>query len=308
MTKLSAALRQKFSTPQAAMEALGLDAALLEEETPMRKLSAPHAVAIRTALVDAKAAGKLALDANIEEIMPLIETLVEGFSNGNGGTEMLDAAPPELMTEPSSAVPMEEDWSMDEESAEDQARRTVRAADARRRLGRDETEEECAKREGEDSAADARDRLGRDETPEECAAREAKDQRRHAHDKRAIIPSAKDNTVVTKKALDAAMAQARNQGAADAIRIQREIRAAERAIRPYVGDLAMAHDSAEAVYRTALTVLGVKTEGVHPSAFQTILAMQPLAGARQPTNLALDSAGAKGFAERFPDTQRVDVI
>jgi uncharacterized protein len=312
MTKLSAALRQKFPTPQAAMEALGLDAALLDdtEEDNRMKLSTAAVAAFKSAL-----APKLAMDANIEEIMPLIETLVEGMSSGNGnGEEMADQA--SMTTAPSSAVPVSstldapDGW--DEEETEEEkkaadARRAVRAADARRRLGRDETDEEKDKREGEDSAADARERLGRDETPEECAARQAKDARRRAKDERAIIPSAKDQ-VVTKKALDVAMATARRLGADDAIRMQREIRAAERAVRPYVGDLALALDSAEAVYRTALTMLGVKTEGIHPSAFATILAMQPHPGARPPVVVALDSAGAKGFAERFPDALRVNVI
>jgi hypothetical protein len=306
---LSAALRQKFPTPQAAMEALGLDAALLndtEEEKPRMKLTPAAQAGIRAAL-----AGKLAMDANIEEILPLIETIAS-MANGNGnGGAITDQPPP--MTEPSSAIPMEEDnWSgMDEEESDEEKkaadmRRAVRAADARRRLGRDETEEEKDKREGEDSAADARERLGRDETAEECAAREAKDQRRRAKDQRAIIPSAKDQ-VVTKKALDAAMAIARRQGADDAIRREREIHAALRQVRPYVGELAMDHDSGDEVRRTALTMLGIKTEGVHPSAFSTILAMQPLAGAKPPV-VALDSAGAKGFAERFPDALRVNVI
>jgi uncharacterized protein len=284
-------------------------ASMIEEEKRM-KLPSVVVAALKLA-----PDSKLAADANIEEIMPLIETLVEGMSNGNGGgMETAD----QTTTAPSSAVPVSstldaDAWDGEESEEEKKAaddRRALRAADARRRLGRDETDEERDKRESEDSAADARERLGRDETDEECKAREAKDQKardsRRGKDERAIIPSAKDQ-VVTKKALDAAMATARRLGADDAIRIQREIRAAERAVRPYVGDLALALDSAEAVYRTALTMLGVKTEGVHPSAFSTILAMQPLPGAR-PTVVALDSAGAKGFAERFPDALRVNVI
>jgi hypothetical protein len=309
MTKLHAALRQKFPTPQAAMEALGLDAALLDDtEEDRMKLTNPAREAIRSALT-----GKLAMDANIEEIMPLIEAIA-GLNNGNGNggaTELTDATP--MATEPNSAVPMEDNWDEEETEEEKNAadmRRAVRAADARRRLGRDETEEEKDKREGEDSAADARERLGRDETPEESEKREAKDRaRRAARDQRRgelEHISGKDQ-VVTKKALDAAMATARRLGAADAIRREREIHTALREVRPYVGDLAMDHDSADEVRRTALKMLGVKTEGVHPSAFSTILAMQPLAGARQPV-VAMDSAGAKGFAERFPDALRVNVI
>ena len=51
-------------------------------------------------------------------------------------------------------------------------------------------------------------------------------------------------------------------------RSQREIRDAERKVRPYVGELAIACDSAEAVYRAALTALGLgdKIKDVHASA------------------------------------------
>ena len=69
--------------------------------------------AIRTALANAKTAGKLAMDANIEEILPLIETIASmanGNGNGNGGEMSPDPAP--MATEPSSAIcaiPLEQD-------------------------------------------------------------------------------------------------------------------------------------------------------------------------------------------------------
>jgi hypothetical protein len=308
MRTLSAALRRKFPTPQAAMEALGLDAALLDdtEEEPRMKLPA----ATRSALTE-----KLAMDANIEEILPLIQTIAS-MANGNGNGDQ----PPPSATEPSSAMPVSstldvpDGWDEEETDEEKKAadmRRAVRAADARRRLGRDETEEERDQREGEDSAADARERLGRDETPEECSAREAKDRKARDQRRGLLEHIAGKDQVVTKKAMDAAITaaatMARRRGAEDAIRTQRELHAAYREVRPYVGDLAMDHDSAADVRRTALTILGIKTEGVHPSAYATILAMQPLAGARPPV-VAMDSAGAKGFAERFPEALRVNVI
>lgn len=134
-----------------------------------------------------------------------------------------------------------------------------------------------------------------DETDEERKAREKK-----AEDEEVAAPK------VSKPAMDAAIAAAVKEATATATKTQREIRDAERAVRPYVGDLAMAHDSAEAVYRTALTTLGVDVAGVHPSALPTILKMQSPPGAvpRKPT-IAEDSAGAKGFAERFPETGRI---
>ena len=77
-------------------------------------------------------------------------------------------------------------------------------------------------------------------------------------------------------------------------------------MRPYIGDLALAQDSADAVYKLALGTLGIKTEGVHPSAWPTILEMQPKPDARKkPTTHAMDAASAASFATMFPDASRI---
>lgn len=116
---------------------------------------------------------------------------------------------------------------------------------------------------------------------------------------------AMQNTV-SKPAMDAAIASAE----ARVIKTHRDIRDAERAVRPYVGDLAIACDSAESVYRHALKMLGVKgAETIHASALPAMLEMQPLPGARKtaPT-LSMDAAAAKGFSDRFPETHRIRAI
>jgi hypothetical protein len=93
---------------------------------------------------------------------------------------------------------------------------------------------------------------------------------------------------------------------------QRAIRDAERKVRPYVGELAIACDSAEAVYRAALSALGLgdKIKDVHASALPTILGMQPLPGSQPKAKLsvAMDAAGAKSFADRVPDANRIRLI
>ena len=217
-----------------------------------------------------------------------------------------------------------EDW--DDEDAMD-ARRARRADDARRRLGRDESEKERREREdregGEDRtraddarrardtkrADDAKRRLGRDETPEECAERmrgaEAADRKRAADRKHARDAKRADDArrADDKRAMDAAIATERSN--------QRAIREAERNVRPYIGELpaTLAADSADEVYRHALTALGVKTDGVHPSAYRTILELQPRTGARSAApRLAADAAGQKSFAERYPQAARISHI
>ncbi len=90
-------------------------------------------------------------------------------------------------------------------------------------------------------------------------------------------------------------------------KVQRATRDAERFVRKWVGELAVACDSEEGVYRTALNTLGVRHEGVHPSALKAILEAQPVPGARPPRQPALagDSAGAKSFAERYPSVAKI---
>ncbi|TIN04476.1 MAG: hypothetical protein E5Y38_04005 [Mesorhizobium sp.] len=103
-------------------------------------------------------------------------------------------------------------------------------------------------------------------------------------------------------AIAAAVAQAKTEVRAEMLKSAAEVRAAEEAVRPYIGKLAMAHDSADAVYRTALTSLGVNIDGVHPSALPAILKAQPLPGVGAPKKpvVALDAAGVNSFYELFP--------
>ena len=98
----------------------------------------------------------------------------------------------------------------------------------------------------------------------------------------ALDENDKDKEMVDKPAMDAAIAKAVADTTAKVTQNQREIRDAERKVRPYVGELAIACDSAEAVYRAALTALGLgdKIKDVHASALRTILEMQPLPDSR----------------------------
>ena len=110
---------------------------------------------------------------------------------------------------------------------------------------------------------------------------------------------------VSKPAMDAALKANAKQVEADTIARMRAITAAEEAVKPYVGALAIALDSAEEVYKAALTVLGVDVKGVHPSAYRHILEAQPKAGTKQPI-LAHDSASLVGVSEMFPNLYRLN--
>lgn len=149
-----------------------------------------------------------------------------------------------------------------------------------------------------------------DETPEEKekrekAEKEAKDKK--ARDKkmgRDTGGALQPDKVVTPKAMDAALADQRKSILAE----QRAIRDAELTVEPYVGKLAMAHDSAEEVYRTALGAMGVDVSDVHESAaLLHILKAQPLPGSETPRaskRMAQDAAtAASEFATMFPNVK-----
>ncbi|MBZ9727533.1 DUF2213 domain-containing protein [Mesorhizobium sp. CO1-1-11] len=151
-----------------------------------------------------------------------------------------------------------------------------------------------------------------DEDDEEAKKKKAEDDAVEEEDKKkkAAEDAEKDDDdddKVDKKAMDTAIAAAVSAAVDRAKREAREesaqVRAAEEAVRPYIGKLAMAHDSADAVYCTALTSLGVNVDGVHPSALPAILKAQPLPGAgqaQQPARVAMDAAGVSLFHEMFP--------
>lgn len=107
-------------------------------------------------------------------------------------------------------------------------------------------------------------------------------------------PAEKKDGMVSKPAMDSAI----KAGVDAAVARVEATHAARKAVAPYVGELAIACDSAEAVYRHALTNMGVDVKGVHASAFPAILAAQPLPGAATRRVVhAADSAQVSALAE-----------
>jgi uncharacterized protein len=102
---------------------------------------------------------------------------------------------------------------------------------------------------------------------------------------------AKDEEMVDKKAMDSAI---ETRVAAERQR-QRDVRDAERFVRPWVGDLTIAYDSAEDVYKAAIESTGKSVKDVHPSAYRSILEFIPKPGTErrtERTKLAMDAKAA----------------
>lgn len=122
-----------------------------------------------------------------------------------------------------------------------------------------------------------------------------------------------DNEPMIKKpAMDAAIKLATDAAVQRAVtettRRMNALHDARTLVRPWIGEIAVAMDSAEAVLAYALESMGVATKGIHPSAYRAMLNLVPLpgTGARR---FAQDSATPdKGFLERFPNAGRVRVM
>ena len=107
-----------------------------------------------------------------------------------------------------------------------------------------------------------------------------------------------------KKAMDAAI------GAAVGMERKRqaELNEALRAVRPLVGELAIAFDSAEDVFKKVLEMKGAKIVDVHPSAYRALIDMLPkVSGTRPEPRLAMDAAHADLAKKYAPSINSIRV-
>ncbi|EBG0050117.1 DUF2213 domain-containing protein [Salmonella enterica] len=109
----------------------------------------------------------------------------------------------------------------------------------------------------------------------------------------------KEKDKVDKPAMDAAIRLAADAATKKAAENFRAVREAEQAVRPLIGDV-VAMDSAEDVYRTALEQAGVDIDGVHPSAFPSLVKMAISQKDNKRPVIAQDSASVSDFEKAFP--------
>lgn len=110
---------------------------------------------------------------------------------------------------------------------------------------------------------------------------------------------------ITKGAMDKAIAAS---GAAMTKRF-RDARAAEMAVRPYIGEIKVAMDSAGDIYRLAFDALKVDVKDVPEAAYPAMLKLVPVPGEKKTVTakapIAADAAHLKSFAERFPGADKI---
>lgn len=151
--------------------------------------------------------------------------------------------------------------------------------------------------EAEDEDVD--DKMAGDEPPQTANAANADPKNGKNKEPIPMSKAAMDKAI--KLAVDAAR---RDTEQATITRL-RGIQEAEEAVKPYVGKLAVAMDSADAVYKAALEILKVDVKDVHPSAYRHILAAQPKPGEAPKPRVAQDAALPTEMSEVFPDARRL---
>ena len=188
-----------------------------------------------------------------------------------------DINPAEDDAEPANPVPGKTDEALDGEGLSDEEEAQYQALLKRRKP--------VAEDEGE--------------TDEEKAAREAREK----------ADKEKDKDMVTKPAMDAAIAAASKMAHDAAVKTQREIREAEKFVAPWVGEL-IAQDSAVGVLQTAALALKIPDAGkiTDPVALRALISISPKPGENArpaSTIIAQDSAADAEYLKNFPDAKRL---
>jgi hypothetical protein len=199
---------------------------------------------------------------------------------------MMESMPEEFRKEKDKAEDEEPENALDEDDDEDET-----------------AEEKAARMRKEAKDKKAKDKA-RDEKEDDDKAAKAKD----AKDKKAMDERLKGMITMdeAKAIAEGAVAAERSRNAA--------LHEAREFVRPIVGDLPMALDSAVKVLRAAATARGVSNvDKINEAGLRTILEMQAPAGAHSGgydrSNFAMDSAedgdGDSGFASRWPEASRI---
>jgi len=217
--------------------------------------------------------GKLAADADLEDVTNLLDSL----EKVEAGDDM----------EPNSALPVkakDPNEGMDEEEPWEKVKATLKE----KGVGEDTIE-----------ALDSIMKHGAHDEETEEEMEEKEERKEQTEDRK----KARDADVVKKPAMDAALAEQRKRFLQD----QKDLRVAEREVRPYVGDLAMDEEpeTAADVYKAALVAMDVDLEGVPPQGYRALLRALPVPNQRREPVMATDAAGVKSFNDMYPSAARI---
>lgn len=111
---------------------------------------------------------------------------------------------------------------------------------------------------------------------------------------------------ITPAAMDAALKKHGEDIRRQVVADQRELQEARDEVRPHVGEVSQALDSAEAVRRAGLKAMGVDgVDEMHADALRPLLRGLPKPGAKKNDVPAMDAKRAQTLHERFPNAARI---
>ena len=161
-----------------------------------------------------------------------------------------------------------------------------------------EDEEEQKKKTADDEDEDEDEKEKKKKPASDSEEDEEEDKKKKNADDEDDEDDDKDDKV-SKTAMDAAIRLAKDSAAKQAAKNFREVREAEQAVRPLIGDV-VAMDSAADVYRTALEQSGIDVKGIHHSAFPAMVQMAISQKQNSRPVIAQDSASISEFEKDFP--------
>lgn len=238
-------------------------------------------------------AGKLAKDATVDlqEVAELLNSL-----DAENPAEGLDMDPntglPMVAKPAKDSSPDLRTFLKGKLSEDDVEKACSMAGGAKMANGdEDETEEEKADREKKEK--EAKDKGARDKAAKDKAAKDAE-----------VAAGGREKDMVTQQAMDSALeaiqastAQLLKSAREEERKNQREVYDARTRVRPIVGELSVAFDTAAEVYGAALKLKSVNTEGVPPAAFRAMFEMLPAPGRKDPPRIGADNAGVDAHGE-----------
>lgn len=221
--------------------------------------------------------GKLAQDADIEDVAEVIEALAE-------------ILPPEAEADVKAAVEGAEGGEVTDDADDAELRAMLKA----KGLSDEECDRICAMGSEPAAAADEKDDDKKDKAMDAAMV-----QARIREATKGMVP---------KAAMDRAIADAEARAIAATTAHINGISDARRRVAPWVGELAMDFDSVEAVERKACDVLGIAHKGKHPDALMDIISAKPKAGERSreaTPRAAMDAASVAEVEKLFPHMNRL---
>lgn len=167
-----------------------------------------------------------------------------------------------------------------------------------------EDEEEQKKKTADDEDEDEDEKEKKKKPASDSEEDDEEDKKKKTSDDEDDEDDDKKDDKVSKTAMDSAIRLAADSATKRAAENFRKVREAEQVVRPLIGDV-VAMDSATDVYRTALEQCEIDIDGVHPSAYRSMV-MQAIK-AKESTRpvIAQDSASTSEFEKAYPTATKL---